>query len=215
MPPFAASDSAATPETSSSAPVEIVSIDEISLDDVEIVSGGRTLRGNIQMAVSGRRLDIRRADFTADDTPISVTGRIDDPAGPTGELTIRGASLDVLRLVSFASDFSTGGMPSDARPSSPSAPDAVPMNLKLSLETERAVLGTLVLDALAGSARVTDEAVTLDPIAFGGVRRQGERLADADARRHAGLQAERVTLRHRPRGADEIRRPPRSRDGTL
>ena len=164
---LAAADSTAAPAASSSAPVEIVSIDAISLDDVEIVSGGRTLRGNIQMAVSGRRLEIRRADFTADDTPISVTGRIDDPAGPTGELTIRGASLDVLRLVSFASDFSTAGMPSDAKPSGPSTPDAVPMNLRLSLETERAVLGTLVLEALTGTARITDEAVTLDPIAFG------------------------------------------------
>ena len=148
-------------------PVEIVSIDAISLDDVEIVSGGRTLRGNIQMAVSGRRLDIRRADFTADDTPISVTGRIDDPAGPTGELAIRGASLDVLRLVSFASDFSAARMPTATTSRGPSAPDAVPMNLTLSIQTDRAVLGTLVLEALAGSARVTDEAVTLDPIAFG------------------------------------------------
>jgi uncharacterized protein involved in outer membrane biogenesis len=167
LPSFAANESATTPQTSSSAPVEIVSVDEIRLDDVEIVSGGRTLRGTIEMAVTGRRLDIRRADFTAEGTPISVTGRIDDPAGPTGELTIRGASLDVLRLVSFAGDFSAGGMPAGAKPSGPSVPDAVPMNLKLSLETERAVLGTLVLDALAGSALVTDEAVTLDPIAFG------------------------------------------------
>ena len=68
MPAFAASDSAAAPEPSNGAAVEIVSIDEISLDNVEIVSGGRTLRGNIQMAVTGRRLDIRRAEFTADDT---------------------------------------------------------------------------------------------------------------------------------------------------
>jgi uncharacterized protein involved in outer membrane biogenesis len=167
LPSFAASESAATPETSSSAPVEIVSVDEITLDDVEIVSGGRTLRGSIEMAVTGRRLDIRRADFTAEGTPISVTGRIDDPSGPTGELAIRAATLDVLRLVSFASDFSAGGIPSGATPSSPPLPDGVPMNLELSLETERAVLGTLVLDALAGSAKVTDEAITLDPIAFG------------------------------------------------
>ena len=167
LPRFAAASSAAAPESSSSAPVEIVSIDEISLDDVEVVSGGRTLRGNIELAVSGRRLDIRRADFTADDTPISVTGRIDDPAGPTGALSIRGASLDVLRLVAFASDFSGSGIPSDAKPAGPSVPDPVPMNLRLSLETERAILGTLVLDALTGTAQVTDEAIVLEPIAFG------------------------------------------------
>lgn len=167
LPSLAATDSAAAPAASTGAPVEIVSIDEISLDEVEIVSGGRTLRGSVQMAVSGRRLDIRRADFVADNTPVSVTGRIDDPAGPTGELTIRGASLDVLRLVSFASDFSAAGMSSDAKPSRPSTPDAVPMNLRLSLETDRAVLGTLVLEALAGTAHVTDEAVTLDPMVFG------------------------------------------------
>jgi uncharacterized protein involved in outer membrane biogenesis len=167
LPSLTASDSAAKPETANGAPVEIVSVDEISLDDVEVVSGGRTLRGTIQMAVSGRRLEIRRADFVADGTPISVTGRIDDPAGPTGELAIRGASLDILRLVAFASDFSAGGVQAQSGSSAPVALDAVPMNLTLTLETERAILGTIVLDALAGSARVTDEAVTLDPIGFG------------------------------------------------
>ena len=41
------------------------------------------------------------------------------------------------------------------------------MNLTVSLQTDRVTLGSLVLTTLAGRARVTDEAVTLDPITFG------------------------------------------------
>jgi uncharacterized protein involved in outer membrane biogenesis len=144
-----------------------VSVDEISLDDVAIVSGGRTLRGTIEMAVAGKRMDVRRADLTADGTPLTVVGRIDDPAGPIGELTIRATLLDVLGLVAFAKDFAGGGKAAGAGSAGQTTPDAVPMSLELSLETGRAVLGTLVLDALSGKARVSDQAVTLGPVSFG------------------------------------------------
>lgn len=169
LPGFALGSDAPATGGSTGASVEIVSIDTISLDDLEIVSGGRTLHGDVEMAVEGRQLDITRADFTADGTAIGVTGRIDDPSGPTGELSIRAPSLDVLQLLSFVSEFAAGGtQPGAGRAgSAAAAPARVPMNLAISLQTNRATLGSLVLEALAGRARVTDEAVTLDPIAFG------------------------------------------------
>lgn len=167
LPPSSSADAASSSDAPGDAPVEIVSVDDIAIDDIEIVSGGRTLTGDIEMAMAGGRLDVRRAELTADGTAISITGHIDDPAGPTGELTIRGASIDLLRLVAFAGDFSSGATAPAAAPARPAAPDGVPMNLTLAIETGRAMLGTLALEALSGAARVTDEAVTLDPVTFG------------------------------------------------
>jgi hypothetical protein len=109
LPAFALGGGAAPAGGSAGAPVEIVSIDSIALDDVAIVSGGRILRGDVEMAVEGHRLDISRADFTADGIAIGLTGRIDDSSGPTGELAIRAPSLDVLQLLAFISDFAAGG----------------------------------------------------------------------------------------------------------
>jgi uncharacterized protein involved in outer membrane biogenesis len=170
LPAFTSSSTDASADAGTAAPVEIVSVDEIVLEGAEIVSGGRTLRGDIELGVTGKRLDLRRVDLNADGAPLSVTGRIDDPAGPTGQLAIRAATLDILRLASFAGDFSSAGVSTGNPPSTastPSAPAAVPMQLEISIETERAMLGTLRLDGLRGTARVTDQALTLDPITFG------------------------------------------------
>jgi uncharacterized protein involved in outer membrane biogenesis len=167
LPPPTAGNTTATPSSSGSPAVEIVSVDEIVLDDVDIVSGGRTLRGTVEMSIAGRRTDIRRGDFTVDGMPISVVGRIDDSAGPRGQLTIRGTSLDILALVAFANDVSAGETRRNSASPARTTPDGVTMDLELSLETERAMLGTLALDALSGTARVSGEAVTFDPIEFG------------------------------------------------
>ena len=44
---------------------------------------------------------------------------------------------------------------------------ATPMNIGVSLAADRATLGELVLDRLAGQARITAAAMTLEPIGFG------------------------------------------------
>jgi uncharacterized protein involved in outer membrane biogenesis len=162
-------DSPGATTDSAGAPVEIVSIDRIALKNLEIASGGRTLGGQIEMAVAGRRVDIRRADFTADATSVSVTGRLDDFAGPTGDLAIRAPSLDVLQLLAFLRDFAAGGAATPAAPAATraAAKDTVPMNLTVALDTARATFGSLSLETVSGRARVSDEAVTIDPIGFG------------------------------------------------
>jgi len=187
LPAFAfGAETPAAAKESASAPVDIVSIDRIALNDMEIVSGGRTLRGQIDMAVAGPRLEIRRAEFTAGVATVNVTGRIDDPSGPTGELSIRAPSLDVLQLLAFVSDFAAGGTTAASAPAArraDRAADPVPMNLTVALETDRALMGALVLEAVSGRARVTDEAVTLDPIGFrtfGGTAKGSLQLTLAD-----------------------------------
>ena len=46
-------------DAAGSAPIEIVSIDEIELRDVELVSGARTLRGDIDAAIEGQGIVLR------------------------------------------------------------------------------------------------------------------------------------------------------------
>jgi uncharacterized protein involved in outer membrane biogenesis len=150
-------------------PVEIVSIDEIVLSDVQITSGGRVLRGDIEVVPQGRGLLLRRVSLGADDATIEITGEITDLAGPTGEIAIKAGALDLDNLLAFVSDFSgSAGFETASSAGEPAAPtDASPMDIAVSIETSGATMGTLALDALAGQARLTSEALTLEPVRFG------------------------------------------------
>jgi uncharacterized protein involved in outer membrane biogenesis len=177
------SSAPASGEGGGSAAVEIVSIDEVVLSKVEIVSGGRTLRGDIEVVPQGKGVTLRLATLGADSTTINITGQITDLAGPSGELTIKASRLDFDQLMAFVTDFA-GGAGAAAAPPATGAPAAagVPpgpaaragasgaapaMNVAVSLEADRATIGSLTLEKLAGRARVTREGVMLDPVALG------------------------------------------------
>ena len=174
LPPFAL-ESTADSSGDGGAAVEIVSIDEIVLSDVEIVSGGRTLRGDVEAVPEGDGLLMRRVTLNAEDTTLNASGRFTDLAGPVGELTIEAAALNLDRLLAFAADFSGGagvatagaepaGQTQGAR--QPPA-EAAAMNVVVSLDADRATMGTLAMDALTARARLTNRSVSLDPLAFG------------------------------------------------
>jgi uncharacterized protein involved in outer membrane biogenesis len=172
LPPFGVSEAPSSSSEPHSVPVEIVSIDEIVLRGVEIVSGGHMLRGEIDAVPQGKGLALRKGLLRAEDATINVTGEIADAAGPVGTLSIKADALNLDRLLAFASDFSSGlgpiGHPS-TKPGSAQAPKAAAagMNIAVSLNAGRATIGQMTLDHLAGSARITPKALTLDPIAFG------------------------------------------------
>lgn len=159
--------------------VELVSIDAIILEDVEVISGGRTLRGDIEVVPQGTTgLDIRRISLGADKTRIDITGAITNFNGPVGALTVKSGALDMDQLLAFVNDFTAGAGLADASgtagaaaptPAGSAAPAAAPagMNLALTLETESATMGGLTLDKLAGRATVAGPGLTLDPVSFG------------------------------------------------
>jgi uncharacterized protein involved in outer membrane biogenesis len=178
LPVFATGPQSSPPPTtppgaSHAAPVEIVSIDEVVLSDVEIVSGNRTLHGDIEVVPQGSGVLVKKVSLTADNAKIDITGQITDLSGPTGELTVKAGALDVSRLLEFASDFSKhAGISSDASAAAP--PAATPasaaspgMNMAITLEADRATLGTLSLEKLSGRAQLTPAGMTLQPISFG------------------------------------------------
>ena len=166
------------PEAGGTPPVELVSIDEIVLTGVELTSGGRSLRGDIEIVPIGTTgLEIRRADLAADDTRIAITGTITDLSRPAGDLTLKANALDFDALMAFASEFGGGVAAPAAAAGTPAAPAggpaataaAVPGNLDITIaiETERASFGDLALDALSARARLTPDGLALDPVSFG------------------------------------------------
>jgi uncharacterized protein involved in outer membrane biogenesis len=168
LPPLAATSEEDATTTSSRLPVELVSIDEILLTKVEILSGGRRLTGDVALAPGGNGVQIQRAKLVADKTAIDITGRLTDLSGPSGELTVKAGALNFYDLLTFVSAFAGGsGFSGSAEPARPVRAGASAMNIGLSLEADSASFGTLVLQKLSGHARVTPAAVTLDPIGFG------------------------------------------------
>jgi uncharacterized protein involved in outer membrane biogenesis len=169
--------SASASGSSGKAPVEIISIDTIVLRGVEIVSGGRILRGDVEVVPEGKGLTLRKVRLLADKTTIDVTGRVTDLAGPVGDLAIKAGALDFDQLLAFANDFATGtGMRTSTAARSAPAPatnprvspaGVPPLNIALSLEADRATMGMLTIVKLAGKARVTAATMALEPIGFG------------------------------------------------
>ena len=160
-----------TTAPSGNAPVTIVSIDAIVLRGVEIISGGHTLSGDVDLAPEGNGLRLQRVALRADKDRIDITGRITQLSGPVGEVAIKAGMLNFDRLLAFANDFARGTgtiptAPAHAAPTHSANRNAAPMRLSVSLEVDRATMGALVLDKLRGKARITDEKITLDPVDF-------------------------------------------------
>src|SRR3954469_11269258 len=155
----------------SSSPVRLGSIDEGVLKGVEIVSGGRTLTGDVDVVPQGKGATIRNITLKAEDTSVTATGTINDLAGPIGNLTVKAGALNVDRLVAFANDFAAGtglgASPKQTSPPASHAPAQPPTaNLLLSLAADRATMGALAIDDLVGRATLIGTELSLKPLAF-------------------------------------------------
>lgn len=165
-----AGGSAAEPTTKP--PVEIVSIDDIALSNVTIVSGGRTLTGDVEVVPEGAGAIVKKIKLRADNATIDVTGKLATLSPPTGDLAIKAGALNFDQLLAFANDFSSGaGLATTSRPAPSKATGRAPaaassMNISATLDADRATVGTLTLAKLTGKARITADAMTIDPIAF-------------------------------------------------
>jgi uncharacterized protein involved in outer membrane biogenesis len=160
---FGAADPGATAAAAAAAPLEIASVDRIRLRDVEILSGGRTVRGDVDASLRGRALTLDAVSLAADGTTVEASGEITDLSGPVGELQLQAEMLRLDDLMAFGADFSKGlgedGSATEGRESG--------MDLRVSLEAERASFGELTLEDVSGRARLTDDGMRVEPVAFG------------------------------------------------
>jgi uncharacterized protein involved in outer membrane biogenesis len=176
LPPFASASQSTSPSSggpgasSSGSSVELVSVDDILLNDVEITSGGRTIRGDIDLAVAGQSATIRQIALRADGTTVTIAGTLSDYAAPAGTLTVQAGAMNVLDLVAFVTDFTKRAGLSSGSSSPVSAPSTARptgrMNIALTIGADRATIGELALDHVTGQAHITDEAITIDPAHF-------------------------------------------------
>jgi uncharacterized protein involved in outer membrane biogenesis len=174
LPAFASASPSPSPgapaASSSGSSVELVSVDDILLNDVEITSGGRTIRGDVDLAVSGQSATIRKIALRADGTTVTIAGTLSDYSAPAGTLTVQAGAMNVLDLVAFVTDFTKRAGLSSSASSPASAPTAArptgKMNIALTIQADRATIGELALDHVTGQAHITDEAITIDPARF-------------------------------------------------
>jgi uncharacterized protein involved in outer membrane biogenesis len=166
LPSFAISPSpdAAAASDGGSLPVEIVSIDEIVLHDVEVVHGNRQLRGDIELVPKGGGVDLRRLGLMVEDTHIEATGSLTSLTPLVGRVEATANAVDFDRLLAFLNDFAgdTTGAGAAAPGSAVAAGSALTVDLTLGTATS----GGLSLSNVRTSALVKPESVALDPMAF-------------------------------------------------
>jgi uncharacterized protein involved in outer membrane biogenesis len=186
LPGLGPGDTSPTAAAGGEPPVEIVSIDEIVLRGVEVVSGGRTLRGDIELVPHGAGVTIRRVALAADGTAVTMTGELIALTPLSGRIDVAAEALDIDRLIAFVGEFvaATATAPAGAAAAPPIGP-AVALNgergvspvgqLAVGLKVGRMTTGGLTLSDFASTALVTPDAVRFDPLSLGvfGGRYQG------------------------------------------
>jgi uncharacterized protein involved in outer membrane biogenesis len=193
LPQFAIAATTTSGETSSGnhPPVEIVSIDEIVLRNVEVVRGERTLRGEIELVPQAKGVLVRRVALAADDTTIEMSGTVSSFSPIEGRIEARATDVDFDRLLAFLSDFAA--MPSAGGASTTGATGTSPVmtaldgKLTFVLTLGRATTGDISLSDLRATAQVMANAVTFEPLSFGvfgGRYDGGMHLTLADAPRY-------------------------------
>lgn len=172
LPPFTLPAGDVPTDPNAKPAVELVSIDEIVLSNIEIVSGGRTLKGEIEIVPYEKGLEIRKGALSAGDMHVSIVGKVPDLNGPSGDLDLSAGALDFDQLIAFANDFAGGaGLPSSGAsttsPAAPRASDAAPMRVAIALKADKASMGGLTIATVNGKAVITNDALSVDPLQFG------------------------------------------------
>jgi len=150
--------------------VELVSVDEVVLSGIELVSRGRTLKGDVELVPHGTSaVTIRKVALTADSAHIDATGDISNIAGPVGTMDIKAGTLDLDQLLLFASDFMEGSGAAPARPggATPAPSGSSTTDLTVTLAADRATMAGVTLDSVKGRAHLKGDDVTVDPMSFG------------------------------------------------
>ncbi len=166
VPAFGSPAASATPAPGATPPVEIVSIDEIVLKKVEVVSGERTLRGDIELVPHGAGVQIRKVALSADGAAIAMSGDLTGLAPLAGSLDVTADALDLDRVAAFIGDFTAASGAAATRVAATSATSPVG-RLIVGMTVGTMTTGSLTLTDFTATAVITPKGVLFEPLRLG------------------------------------------------
>jgi uncharacterized protein involved in outer membrane biogenesis len=162
------SEQPGTQTSAASSGISIVSVSAINLRGVELQAAGRTLRVDMESALSGSdRLTVTRFDAKSAGSDLHATGELSSLSARTGTFKIDAQSLDVDGLLAFiAATMPAGAGASPAAPPSTVA-EATPLKLIINLKAKQGIAAGVNFSNLTGTCRVDGSHARLDDLGLG------------------------------------------------
>ncbi len=155
------------------------SINQIATRDVTFTAGPRTLRVEMDAALSGGdRFVIRQLSAQSEGSSLTATGELSSIASRKGAFTIDAASLDLDALMAFLAAATPAG--SRELPDAKPAPEAsgVPLDVDVAVRAVKGRAVGLPLEQITANAKLRGSDVRLDDL---GVRLLGGKFAGSAA----------------------------------
>jgi len=143
------------------APVTVVSVGEISLRDVRIVSRGREVRVTADSSLNGDRLALRRFTAESGKTSLQVEGEVDLEPRIDAKLKARADKLDLDELLALADAFTPPASTARGRSSSPS------MKVAAQIDADSATAAGVEITKLSAAMTMDGDRIGLSPMTFG------------------------------------------------
>lgn len=142
----------------------IVSIELISMRNVELVLGRSSLRVDMESAFTGDRLDVTRLTATSARTQFDAAGAITSLSGGEGHFTVTASQLDFDELLALTSGLSSPAEPGRATdPARPS--DSMRLTLDITAPTGR--LADYELSDIAARVEAKPPRLSVNPLSLG------------------------------------------------
>jgi len=154
------------PAAGSSWSFSIVSVTALNLRDVELLAAGRTLRLDMDSALTASdRLAVTRFDARSETSDLSATGEFSSLSKRTGKFDVDADSLDVDGLLAFIAATTPAGSQS-APAAKPPAPAGAPLELTIGLKAKKGIAVGAAFSSLSAACRVEGNNARLDGLSL-------------------------------------------------
>lgn len=178
--PIGRGAAAPAPAAAESGGFLVVSVDRISVRDLEVRVAGERVALELDSALDGDRLVVSHVRMASDATAVSGSGEMTSLAARRGAFALAATTLDLDELLAIASGVSASGAAPGASASSAPPSAVTPLDMRVEVTAERGRALGLEFTSLATTLSMSRAGVVLDPLrveAFGG-RASGRARAD-------------------------------------
>jgi uncharacterized protein involved in outer membrane biogenesis len=142
----------------------IVSIELISMRDVELVLGRSSLQFDMESALTGDRLDVTRLTAKSARTQFDATGAITSLSGREGHFTVTASQLDFDELLALTSGL---GAPAEPGRAADPAPSAGSLRLTLDITAPTGRLADDEFSDIAAKLESKPPRMSVNPLSLG------------------------------------------------